>query len=140
MLAKVLQEDSTLRELNRRVDQHIALQRAALGLPPPVQVTAIEAFLEEPGTVAAENVEAETYWHDAVQKVRDAWMAGQIEATGVAELFRGGKKVKWVEGVFEKESKSSDSLLVMKVMSHDIYLFHFVSVVSFIDFSKHGRI
>lgn len=108
MLAKVLQEDSTLRELNRRVDQHIALQRAALGLPPPVQVTAIEAFLEEPGTVAAENVEAETYWHDAVQKVRDAWMAGQIEATGVAELFRGGKKVKWVEGVFEKESKSSD--------------------------------
>jgi hypothetical protein len=27
-------------------------------------------------------------------QVRDAWMAGQIEATGVAELFRGGKKAK----------------------------------------------
>ena len=27
-------------------------------------------------------------------QVRDGWMAGQIEATGVAELFRGGKKAK----------------------------------------------
>ncbi|CAK9019621.1 Uncharacterized protein SCF082_LOCUS14592 [Durusdinium trenchii] len=110
MLSKVLQEDSTLRELNRRVEQSLGLQRAALGLPFHEKVTAIEDFLEQTDSAngSADVSEAPNYWHDAVSKVRDAWMAGQTDASGVAELFRGGKKVKWIEGVFEKESKCSD--------------------------------
>eukprot|EP00434_Breviolum_minutum_P023778 symbB.v1.2.020972.t3/scaffold1791.1/size101237/12 len=130
MLQKVLQEDSTLRELNRRVDQHIHLQRGALGLPPPKaqhgaslalclerhrvikwQVTAIEDFLGEPATTA-HKTEEQNNWHNAVQKahydVQEAWMANHTEIAGVAADFRGPRKVKWVEGVFEKESKSSD--------------------------------
>ena len=106
MLQKVLQEDSTLRELNRRVDQHIHLQRGALGLPPP-KVTAIEDFLGEPATTA-HKTEEQNNWHNAVQKVQEAWMANHTEIAGVAADFRGPRKVKWVEGVFEKESKSSD--------------------------------
>ncbi|CAK9118639.1 unnamed protein product [Durusdinium trenchii] len=110
MLSKVLQEDSTLRELNRRVEQSLGLQRAALGLPFHEKVTAIEDFFEQTDSAngSADVSEAPNYWHDAVSKVRDAWMAGQTDASGVAELFRGGKKVKWIEGVFEKESKCSD--------------------------------
>mmetsp|Transcript_77204 Transcript_77204/g.184844 ORF Transcript_77204/g.184844 Transcript_77204/m.184844 type:complete len:663 (-) Transcript_77204:184-2172(-) len=106
MLSKVLQEGNTLRELNRRVDQNISLQRAALGLPPE-QVTAIEDFLGQEVEVDV-SAEAQNYWYDAVQKVRDEWMQGRTEVAGVAEPFRGGKKVKWIEGVFEKGAKSSD--------------------------------
>eukprot|EP00439_Symbiodinium_sp_Y106_P075202 s1975_g14.t2 len=141
VLSKVLQEGSTMRELNRRVDQNIGLQQAALGMAPPTQVTAIEDFLGDGESAADEEAEKPDFWrlgsieYEAVEKaavghgglkavehtnlqpshydlllleVRDAWMQGNADQAGIAEPFRGCKKVKWIDGVFEKESRSSN--------------------------------
>ncbi|CAE7480699.1 unnamed protein product, partial [Symbiodinium necroappetens] len=108
VLSKVLQEGSTMRELNRRVDQNIGLQQAALGVAPPTQVTAIEDFLGDGEAAADADAEKPDFWYEAVEKVRDAWMQGNADQAGIAEPFRGCKKVKWIEGVFEKESRSSN--------------------------------
>ncbi|CAE7230139.1 unnamed protein product [Symbiodinium sp. CCMP2456] len=105
---QVLQEGSTMRELNRRVDQNIGLQQAALGIAPPTQVTAIEDFLGDGEASADAEAEKPDFWYEAVEKVRDAWVQGNADQAGIAEPFRGCKKVKWIEGVFEKESRSSN--------------------------------
>eukprot|EP00930_Biecheleria_cincta_P043115 TRINITY_DN29642_c0_g1_i1.p1 TRINITY_DN29642_c0_g1~~TRINITY_DN29642_c0_g1_i1.p1 ORF type:complete len:688 (+),score=137.65 TRINITY_DN29642_c0_g1_i1:94-2157(+) len=116
MLSKVFQETSSLKQLNRRVDQHLELQRAAIGLSPPeaAPAMAIEDFLQEaaPGDAdgnSEETGEVSRIWLEAVDRVRDRWQnQGHCDNTGIAEPFRGGKKVKWIEGVFEKESRASD--------------------------------
>ena len=45
-----------------RQDQSFMASWSPRALCGPSEVTAIEAFLEEPGTAADENIEADTYW------------------------------------------------------------------------------
>lgn len=118
MLTGLLKETSATKEVNRRVDLHLVLQRTAQGLPAPklgarADAPTIEDFLdgEEQGgnraSASGEPLDA-AHWINAVDGVKSAWMRGSLEHTGISEPFRGGKRLKWVEGVFEKKAKASD--------------------------------
>merc|ERR1711988_620923 len=47
-------------------------------------------------------------WEGELSEMREKWLRGEVDVTGVAEPFRGATKVKWQQGVVEKAAMASD--------------------------------
>eukprot|EP00929_Paragymnodinium_shiwhaense_P104835 TRINITY_DN69574_c0_g3_i1.p1 TRINITY_DN69574_c0_g3~~TRINITY_DN69574_c0_g3_i1.p1 ORF type:complete len:659 (+),score=135.39 TRINITY_DN69574_c0_g3_i1:184-2160(+) len=118
LVSSFLSESAAMKELIRRVEQYLTIQKVASAKPSSAPSRAprssqLQQLCDSPTVKAIGNSELGSFlgvstFENEVENVRKRWNDGYLDTTGIAEPFRGGRKVKWVQGVFEKESKSSD--------------------------------